>query len=76
MSIFIPFIPIAIVAIVMWAVVQIVRHSLRYSESIERMKHGYPLKDGTWPAKKKFDLHNEEPSEHADELDIAVNRQQ
>lgn len=38
---------IIIVGIVTQGVVSIVKYGVRYSENIERMKRGYPLKDGT-----------------------------
>jgi len=39
-----------IIAVVMYGVVAIVKVSTRYSENIERMKNGYPLRDGTRPS--------------------------
>ena len=44
-----PIFIVLIVAIAVWGVTEIVRIGCRYSENAERMKHGYPLKDGTLP---------------------------
>ena len=30
-------------------IIRIVKMGTRYSENIERIKHGYPTLDGTWP---------------------------
>jgi len=40
---------IAVVAIVMYTVFSIVKMGIRYSENIERIKHGYPTLDGAVP---------------------------
>jgi len=52
-----PIFIVAIVAVVVWGITEIVRIGTRYSENVERMKNGYPLKDGTKPfnAKKEED---------------------
>ena len=39
-----------IVAVVIHGTVAIVKAGTRYSENIERMKNGYPLRDGTRPS--------------------------
>jgi len=64
---------IIIVSIVVQGVVQIVKHGTRYSENIERMKRGYPLKDGTEPLEK---TEATRASGHNDELHQVLNRQQ
>ncbi len=38
-----------IVAIVFGCVYNIVRMGIRHSENLERIKHGYPLRDGSRP---------------------------
>ena len=38
---------VAIVAIVFGFVYSIVKMAMDHAEKVERMKHGYPLKDGT-----------------------------
>jgi len=62
---------IIIVAIVVSGVVQIVKYGTRYSENVERMKRGYPLKDGTEPNIKTPKTHDS-----GDELHQVLNRQQ
>jgi len=44
------------IAIVFGFVYQVVRMGLEYSEKVERMKHGYPLKDGTAKINKDADI--------------------
>jgi len=48
-----PIFIVAIVAVVVWGITEIVRISTKYSENVERMKNGYPLKDGTKPLNVK-----------------------
>jgi len=38
-----------IILATIFGVVEIVRIGVRFSENVERMKRGYPLKDGTMP---------------------------
>jgi len=47
-----PIFIVLIVAVVVWGITEIVRIGCRYSENVERMKRGYPLKDGTKPFAK------------------------
>ena len=51
---------IAIVAIVTESVIRIIKIGTRHSENIERIKHGYPTKDGAEPQFTGFP----EASEH------------
>ena len=44
---------ISIVAIVTECIIRIVKLGIKYSENIERMKHGYPTLDGTMPTNSK-----------------------
>jgi len=43
---------IAIVALATEALIRIVKIGTRYSENIERIKHGYPTLDGILPLNK------------------------
>jgi len=47
---------VAITAIVFGFVYSIVKMSIDHSEKLERMKHGYPLKDGTVKLEKRSDV--------------------
>ena len=61
---------ITIVAIVVYGVVEIVKYGTRYSENAERMKRGYPLKDGTKP------MGYDEQASSDDELSQVLKSQQ
>ena len=47
---------VAIVAIVFIFVYAVTKMGIEYSERVERMKHGYPLKDGTEKIKNIADF--------------------
>ena len=47
---------VAVTAIVFGFVYSVVKMGIEYSERIERMKHGYPLKDGTVKSGKNADF--------------------
>ena len=47
---------VAITAIVFGFVYSVVKMGIDHSEKLERMKHGYPLKDGTAKAEKRSDI--------------------
>ena len=47
---------VLIVAIVFGGVYQIVKMGLEHSEKLERIKHGYPLKDGSTKMEKGADV--------------------
>lgn len=61
---------ITVVAIVVYGVVEIVKYGTRYSENAERMKRGYPLKDGTKP------IGYDEKQNNDDELSRVLKSQQ
>ena len=46
---------VAITAIVFGFVYSVAKMGIEYSERVERMKHGYPLKDGTKKIEKGAD---------------------
>ena len=50
------FFVVLIVAIVFGFAYQVVRLGIAHAEKIERMKHGYPLKDGTMKMEKAADI--------------------
>ena len=47
---------VAIVAIVFGFVYAVVKMGIEHSEKIERMKHGYPLKDGSVKMERNADI--------------------
>ena len=47
---------VIIVAIVFGFVYSVVKMGIEHSEKLERMKHGYPLKDGTVKKDKHIDV--------------------
>jgi len=49
-------VPVLIVAIVFGFAYSIVKLAMEQNEKIERMKHGYPLKDGTRKMETRADV--------------------
>jgi len=58
---------VVIVAIVMYAVYQIVKMSLRHDENVKRIKHGYPTLDGATPLNgyTPEETHHEHPPQYS-----------
>ena len=59
---------IVIVAIGTEFVLRIIKMSLRHSENVERIKHGYPTLDGTRPLSEEFADKKTDMDEHTGRL--------